>query len=221
MKPKKMPLLCGISDLIFNLNIMEKFLFRLKSLKYFQIFTIFVRYLLGAAFVWASVLKIKGIRFEPQSGENTPINSLSHLLESMYRSGFYWYFIGWGQFIAGLLIMSQIFSTLGAVVYFPIILSIFILTTAFQSSVFFTMTSLMLLANIYLLLWDWNRLKFVILDTPNEYVDQSTQFSRQKIWAYIGLLLCILILIFRLISMRHIVHKDDTGKTTAQQVSNY
>lgn len=184
---------------------MEKFLFRLKSLKSFQVFTVLVRYLLGAAFVWASILKIKGIRFEPHSGENTPIGSLSHLLEAMYRSGFYWYFIGWGQLVAGFLIMSQIFSTLGAVLYFPIMLCIFILTTAFQGPVFLTMTSLMLLANIYLLLWDWNRLKFIILNNPGEYVDQITQFSRQKIWAYIGILLCIVILIFRIISTRHLV----------------
>ena len=185
---------------------MEKFVFKLKLFRGFQILTILVRYLLGMAFVWSSILKIRGIRFEPQSGENTPINSISHLLEAMYRSGFYWYFIGWGQFIAGLLIMSQIFSTLGAVVYFPIMLSIFILTTAFQSPGILTVTSLMLLANIYLLLWDWNRLQYIILDKPNEYVDQSTQFSRQNIWAYIGILLCIAISIFRVTSTRHIMH---------------
>jgi len=178
---------------------MEKFLFRLKSFQLFQIFTIFVRYLLGMAFVWASILKIRGIRFTPESAENTPINSLPHLLEAMYRSGFYWYFIGWGQLIAGFLLMSQIFSTLGAVVYFPMMLSIFVLTTYFQSPGILTVTSLMLLANIYLLLWDWNRLKFIVLDKPGEYVDQTTPFSKQKIWAYIGILLCIVISIFRVI----------------------
>lgn len=181
---------------------MEKFLFKIKSLKSFQVFTIFIRYLLGTAFVWASILKIKGIRFEPQSGESSPINSLSHLLEAMYRSGFYWYFIGWGQFIAGFLIMSQIFSTLGAVIYFPMILSIFILTTAFESPIFLVMTSLMLLANIYLLLWDWNRLKFIILNRPDEYIDQSTRFSRQKHWAYIGISLCLAISIFRFLTIK-------------------
>lgn len=184
---------------------METFLSGLKSLKSFQLFTIIVRYLLGAAFVWASILKIKGIRFEPQSGEHTHINTVSHLLETMYRSGFYWYFIGWGQFIAGFLIMSQMFSTLGAVAYFPIMLSIFILTTTFQGPVFLIMTSSMLLANIYLLLWDWNRLKFMILNKPGEYVDQSTQFSRKRIWAYLGLILCVVITIFRVVSTRHLV----------------
>lgn len=184
---------------------MEQLLFKFKSLKVFQIFTIFIRYLLGTAFVWAGILKMKGVRFEPQSGEHTPIDSLSHLLEAMYRSGFYWHFVGWGQFIAGFLIMSQIFSTLGAIMYFPIILSIFILTTAFESPVFLIMTSSMLLANIYLLLWDWNRLKFIILNKPDNYFDQSTHFSRKKIWAYVGIFLFTVISIFRVINTRHIV----------------
>jgi hypothetical protein len=181
---------------------MEKFLFRLKSFKLFQIFTIFIRYLLGIAFVWASILKIRGIRFTPGSAENAPINSLPHLLEAMYRSGIYWYFIGWGQFIAGFLLMSQTFSTVGAVVYFPIMLSIFILTTYFQPTGILTVTSLMLLANIYLLLWDFNRLKFIILDKPGDYVDQTTPFSSQKTWAYIGILLWIVISVFRVITTR-------------------
>lgn len=182
---------------------MERFLFRLKSIKIFQLFTIFVRYLLGSAFVWASILKIRGVRFTPQSAEHAPINSLPHLLEAMYRSGFYWHFIGWAQFTAGLLLMSQIFSTLGAVMYFPIMLSIFILTTYFQSPGILGVTSLMLIANIYLLLWDWNRLKFVVVGKPGEYVDQTTQFSRQKIWVYIGIVLWIIISIFRIVSTRY------------------
>lgn len=184
---------------------MENFIFRLKSSRLLQVFTILIRYLLGIAFVWASIFKIFGIRFTPISGENAPINSLAHLLESMYRSGFYWSFIGWGQLIAGFLIMSQTFSTLGSIVYFPIILSIFILTTQFESSIFWITTSLMLFANIYLLLWDWNRLKFIIIQNPDKYVNQTTAFSRLKIWAYIGVLLFISIVILRIISVRQII----------------
>lgn len=184
---------------------MEKFLANLKSYKGFQLLTIFTRYLLGTAFVWASILKIKGIRFEPQSGEHAPIHSLSHLLESMYQSGFYWSFIGWGQFLAGFLIMSQVFSTLGAVVYFPIMLSIFMLTTAFEAPIFVVMTSSMLLANIYLLLWDWNRIKFIVVTKPGAYVEQAAGLSSHKIWTYTGILLFLIITIFRFISTRHFV----------------
>lgn len=179
---------------------MEKFLFRLKLRKPFQVFTLLVRYLLGSAFVWASILKIRGIRFTPESAENAPMNSLPHLLETMYRVGFYWHFIGWAQFVAGFFLMSQTFSTLGAVMYFPMMLSIFILTTYFQSPEILSVTSLMLLANSYLLVWDFNRLKFIVLDKPGEYVDQTTPFSRKKSWAFIGIFLWLAITIFRVIT---------------------
>jgi uncharacterized membrane protein YphA (DoxX/SURF4 family) len=201
---------------------MESFIFRLKALWLFQIFTICIRYLLGLAFVWASIFKISGIRFTPVSGENAPIHSLAHLLESMYRSGFYWRFIGWGQLIAGSLIMSQTFSTLGAVVYFPIMLSIFILTAAFESSMFLVTASLMLSANICLLLWDWNRVKFIVAYKPGEYVDQATPFSRLKIWTYTGVLLCMSVVIFRIISTRRInsPEKAKINKTHNNRIAN-
>ena len=183
---------------------MEKFIFRIKRITIFQLFTIFLRYLLGTAFVWASILKIKGIRFTPTSGENEPINSLSHLLESMYQSGFYWHFIGWGQLIAGFLLMSHIFSTVGAIAYFPIILNIFVITTYFESPMILAITSLMLLANIYLLLWDWNKLKFVVLNNPGEYTSQSTQLSANKVWIYLGILFFIAIVVIRILSTRNV-----------------
>lgn len=181
---------------------MEKFILKIKQIAVFQLFTIFLRYLLGTAFVWASILKIRGVRFTPFSGENAPISSLPHLLESMYRSGFYWHFIGWGQLVAGFLLMSQIFSTLGAVVYFPIIFNIFVLTTYFESPVILAITSLMLLGNIYLLLWDWNRLKFVVLNNPGDYTDQNTQLSGKKFWTYLGILFFTAIVLFRIFTTR-------------------
>lgn len=183
---------------------MEKFIVQIKQIVIFQIFTIFLRYLLGSAFVWASILKIKGIRFTPFSGETAPINSLPHLLESMYQSGFYWYFIGFGQLIAGFLLMSQIFSTLGAIAFFPIILNIFVLTTYFDSPGILAITSLMLLANIYLLLWDWNKLKFVVLNNPGDFNSHSTQFSGKKIWIYLGILLFVAIVVFRIFTTRNV-----------------
>ena len=183
---------------------MEKFIFKIKQIAIFQLFTIFLRYLLGSAFVWASILKLKGIRFTPFSGENSPINSLPHLLESMYQSGFYWHFIGVGQIVAGFLLMSQIFSTLGAIAYFPIILNIVVLTTYFDSPGILAITSLMLLANIYLLFWDWNKLKFVVLNDPGDYTDQTTQLLGKRIWIYLGILLFVAIVIFRLLTTRHV-----------------
>ena len=95
---------------------------KLKRLTAVQVFTVYLRYLLGAAFVFASIVKIQGQRFTTYSGSDAPINQSWHLFETLYQSGLYWQFIGWGQCLAGLLLMTQILSILGAVLFLPIML---------------------------------------------------------------------------------------------------
>jgi uncharacterized membrane protein YphA (DoxX/SURF4 family) len=170
----------------------------LKQNRLLQLFTIGLRYLLGSAFVFASIFKIEGIRFTPHSGENAPIDTLPHFFEAMYQAGIYWHFIGWGQMIAGLLLMSQAFSTLGAVTFFPIMLNIFVITISFESPNVLLITSLMLLSNVYLLLWDWNKLKFIFLSEPWPYLDDNTALSKWKGWTYSGLFLFFAVVSLRL-----------------------
>lgn len=176
---------------------MEKFVSTLKQLVIFQLFTIFLRYVLGGAFVYASIFKILGIRFTPKSGASAPINTLPHFMEAMYQSGYYWYFIGWGQLIIGFLLLSQLFSTVGAVAFFPLMLNIVVITTSFDSVSVLIITSLMLLANIYLLLWNWNRLKFIVLPQPQQYADNTAELSKRTVWIYVGLLLFLIIVLHR------------------------
>jgi len=59
------------------------------------LFIIYTRYVLGGAFIFASIIKIKGDRFTTESGENYPINSAWQMFETFYRSGLFWEFIGW------------------------------------------------------------------------------------------------------------------------------
>jgi uncharacterized membrane protein YphA (DoxX/SURF4 family) len=168
---------------------MQKTISAIKKLVIFQLFTIGLRYLLGASFVYASVFKIEGIRFTPKSGKDAPIDSLPHFFETMYQAGFYWQFIGWGQMIAGLLLMSQLFSTIGAVAFFPILMSIWVITFSFESTGVLLITSLMLIGNLYLLFWDWNKLKYLLLPSPGDFVDDNPAFFKRKIWIYLGLVL--------------------------------
>jgi hypothetical protein len=69
----------------------------------------------------------------------------------MYRTGFYWRFLGLRQLATALLLLIPRTATLGALVYFPLILNIFVITVPlhFQGTPF--ITGLMLLANLYLL----------------------------------------------------------------------
>lgn len=182
---------------------MENLIIVFKRSKIFQVITILIRYILGASFVYASIFKIQGKRFMPEPSKNESIKSLSYFFEAMYQADTYWHFIGWGQLIAGFLLMSQIFSTIGAVAFFTIMLNIFIITISFESPSILLITSLMLMANIYLLIWDWNKLKIIVLPNPRNFIDNNSDFFKLKIWVYLGFFFFFLVLGLRIIMIHN------------------
>ena len=87
---------------------------------------------------------------------DTPIG---FFFEALYRTGFYWKFLGLCRFAAAMLLLIPRTATVGALVYFPLILNIFVITVSLGFSGTPFITGLMLLANIYLLCWDYDKLK--------------------------------------------------------------
>jgi hypothetical protein len=162
-----------------------------------NIFIIYTRYLIGGAFVFASVIKIKGHRFTTNSGENEPIHSAFHYFETMYQSGIYWQFIGLGQLMAGALLMTQRYAKLGALVYFPIILNIFVVTISYDFGGTPVITGLMLLANLLLIYWDWDELK-ILINLPITSSNMSI-IEKHTIWEIIGFMLLGFTFIYRLL----------------------
>jgi len=162
-----------------------------------QIFIIYTRYFLGGAFVFASLIKIKGHRFTTDSGELEPIYSAWHFFETMYQSGLYWQFIGVCQLLAGLLIMTQRYSKLGAVINLPIILNIFIITLSYDFNYTPVITGLMLVANVVLLIWDWNELKILLNIKP--VINNKSRMEYQILWQIIGLLLFVFTFTYRVL----------------------
>ena len=73
-------------------------------------------------------------------------------------------FIGVAQWAAGGLLLIPRTATLGALLYLPIIANIFAITVAIGPAFGGTrvVTGAMLVANLYLLCWDWDRLKSLI-----------------------------------------------------------
>jgi hypothetical protein len=169
-------------------------------------FVIYLRYLIGGAFVFSSVPKILGERFMTANFENAPVNSVPHFFETLYQSGLYWEFLGWGQLIAALLLMTQIWATLGAVTFFPIQLNIFIITVSYEFAGTPFITGMMLLANIFLLLWDYNKLQVLVLPESNKGIELENQFNyyfNNKFWALLGLMLFLTTVIYVLIEGRN------------------
>ena len=160
---------------------------RLKSIFLAQIFIIYTRYLIGGAFVFSSIIKIKGKRFTTYSHEDAPIGSTMHFFEVLYQTGLYWQFIGWAQLLAGFLLMTQRYAKLGALVNFPILLNVFVITISMEFGGTPLITGLMLAANVMLLIWHWGELKSLI-NLPHQ-AEPKDQEENKPIWAITGLLL--------------------------------
>lgn len=125
-----------------------------KGLRYFAYFN---RVALAAGFLPSGFVKIMGERFTDLSN-NHP---MGHYLEALSRTGFYYPFIGVLQVSAALLLLIPRTATLGALIYFPIILNICILSLAVRFEGSWISAPLMVLANLYLLCWDYDKLKYI------------------------------------------------------------
>ena len=160
---------------------------RLKSYFLVQLFIIYTRYLIGGAFVFACMIKIKGKRFTTYSQEDAPLGSAMHFFEVFYQTGLYWQFIGWAQLLAGFLLMTQRFAKLGAAVNLPIILNVFVITISMEFGGTPVITGLMLAANLLLIWWHWGELRSLV-NLP--YQPASPDLEENKpLWAITGLLL--------------------------------
>jgi uncharacterized membrane protein YphA (DoxX/SURF4 family) len=137
---------------------MEEIYYEAKADKWFQRFAVFCRISLAVAFLVTGFVKIMGERFAAGLPSNNP---LGHYFDALYITGYYYTFIGIAQVITAILILIPRTSLLGALLYFPIVINICVLTyaTRFDGTRAVTM---LLLANLFLLIWDYDRLKYIL-----------------------------------------------------------
>lgn len=158
---------------------------RLKRLRIVQLFAINLRYLIGSAFVFAGMPKVMGERFTNMSVD-TPVG---FFFEAMYQTGFYWNFLGWGQVVAALLLMTQRFATLGALLFYPIMINVWLITWSVGFKGTPTVTFLMFLANTWLLIWDYRKLTPLFLSENRLWIppsDFDDAFMRKPVWIILG-----------------------------------
>lgn len=168
---------------------------KLKNNIWLQLVVIYTRYAIGGAFVYASLIKIKGQRFTIESGAFNPIDSAWHFFETLYQSGLYWKFIGFAQLLSGFLLMTQRYAKLGAILNLPVIANVFVITISYYFANTPVITGLILLANILLIVWDWNELKVLVNQKP--LFDISKRLEKEKIWEVIGLILFLFTVVLR------------------------
>jgi uncharacterized membrane protein YphA (DoxX/SURF4 family) len=117
--------------------------------------TLGARVLLAVGFIPTGMVKLLGRRF------SSPETEVGAFFEFLYHSGLYWHFLGLTQVLAGVLVLSSATATLGALLFFGIMLNVFVITISYDFHYTPIITGPMLLATLYLLLWDYHRLRSI------------------------------------------------------------
>src|ERR1041385_547730 len=109
---------------------LERMYGELRRNKWLRYFAIFCRIVLALGFLPSGIVKVRGERFTALPS-NHP---LGHYFDALYLTGSYYTFIGVSQLTAALLLLIPRTALLGAILYFPIILNICVLTYATRPS---------------------------------------------------------------------------------------
>jgi uncharacterized membrane protein YphA (DoxX/SURF4 family) len=125
-------------------------------------FSTMTRLALALAFLPSGTTKLLGRPFTQIDPETSRIG---YFFDGFLQSGAYYSFVGLCQVLAALLLLVPRTSFLGAVLYLPVIANIFVITVALDFQGTWNITLLMLLANLYLLFWDWERVRAALF--PN------------------------------------------------------
>lgn len=165
-------------------NSLKQFYYDAKANKWFRYFTVFCRIALALGFIPSGIVKISGERFTALPS-NHP---LGHYFDALFQTGYYYTFIGVAQLVIALLLLIPRTALLGAILHFPTILNICILAyaTRFEGT---RITTLMLLANLYLLWWDYDRLKYILpfkRSNADSYITKTKPLSNKFPFKFFG-----------------------------------
>lgn len=126
---------------------------RARAIPALRRFTFLNRMLLAMAFVPTGLVKATGQRFTLLPVDHP----VGFFFEAMFLTGPWWIFIGLMQVLAGIFLLVPATAPLGAMLFLPIVVSIFLITVGvgFQGTVW--VTGAMVLSSLYLVCWDGHR----------------------------------------------------------------
>ena len=155
------------------LNKLEQYYYEAKENKWYRYFAVFCRLTLAVAWLISGYVKILGERFAAGLSHNHP---LGQYFDALLNTGYYYTFIGVGQIIVAILLLIPRTAILGAIGSFPIILNICVLTYSvrFEGT---RAATFLLLANLFLLCWDYDRLKSIL---PFKQVKTDASLPKEK-----------------------------------------
>ena len=168
---------------------------RTRQNKWHRYFAIFCRIALAAGFIPSGMQKVLGERFTVLA-VNHP---MGNFLEAFYHTGFFYTFVGVMQVTAAILLLIPRTVTLGAFIYFPIILNICMLSLAVRFDGSQITSPLMVCAVLYLLCWDYHKFKHIFpfhYRAANNMVPGKNELSSKFPFRFfVGVLLVIILVV--------------------------
>jgi hypothetical protein len=138
-----------------HIHALDRLHARLVSSRLLVVFTAITRVLLALAFLPSGLTKVLGHRFT-----TLPLTDpVGYFFDGFFSAEGYYRFVGFAQLAAALLLLLPWTATLGALLYLPIIVNIFVITVSVNFGGTVVVAAMMLLANMYLLCWDYDRWK--------------------------------------------------------------
>ncbi len=151
----------------------QKFQFWSRSKPLLYRFTLGTKILLAIGFIPTGLIKLLGYRFTNLS----EVSEVGTFFEVLYQSGLYWNFLGFTQVLAGVMILIPAVSAVGTLLFLGIILNIFMITISYDFAFTPVITSQMLLAIIWLMLWDYDRFRGLFISRSVIDAGFSTSFE--------------------------------------------
>ena len=171
-------------------------------------FAIFCRITLAAGFIPSGFVKINGERFTDLHN----FQPLGQYLEALFHTGYYYPFIGVMQITAAILLLIPRTALLGVFIYFPIILNIMVLSLAVRFEGSLITSPLMVMAELYLLVWYWHRIKYIFPFKKSTYPevldDQKVRNKKFPFKFFILVFLFIVALVSTLLNMFDIIPRN-------------
>lgn len=102
-----------------------------------KIFHIILRLILGGMLAYGGMAKfskpvpepaqmIKQVEEGADLTSDTAVLKIKNYIFGMKQTGYFWTFLGIAEFLAGILLLSQVFGVIGAIVALPLTLNIFL-----------------------------------------------------------------------------------------------
>lgn len=159
-------------------KLLQKTQCRIRSKPLLYRLTLGTRIMLAIGFIPTGFVKLLGYRFTVMSVES----DIGLFFETLYQSGLYWNFLGLTQVLAGILVLIPSTAAVGALLFFGIMMNIFLVTISYDFAFTPVITFQMLLATIWLLMWDYHRFRGILFNDATNIVhkqnrDLKTQLS--------------------------------------------